>query len=134
MGREELKTMRTYKMRRRRVVLCIVFTLGIVLTVWIGSLAWNAIDEGAVPSDSAFQPVPPPSEIRAISTQCGSGGCWREMVVEINPPHTAHSLAAEMGLSSERCEPMNLWTLRQTCSGVSTFHGEGLNIYLGYSR
>ncbi len=55
------------------------------------------------------------------------------MVVEVKPPQTAESVAAEMGLASERCEPMNLWTLRKTCTGVANARGEGLNIYLKYS-
>ncbi len=67
-----------------------------------------------------------------ISEGCGSGGCWREMVVEIKPPQTAPSLAAEMGLASERCEPLNLWTLRKTCTGISNDREE-LKIYLRYS-
>lgn len=54
------------------------------------------------------------------------------MVVEINPPQTAESLAAEMRLTPERCEPMNLWTLRKTCTGISNDRG-GLKIYLRYS-
>lgn len=110
-----------------------MLVLGLVLIAWIGSVAWSAVDEGAVPSDSAFQPIPPPSGVGAISTECGSGGCWRKLIVEIKTPQTAQSLAAEMGLASERCEPMNLWTLRKTCTGISNDRGEGLKIYLRYS-
>jgi hypothetical protein len=42
------------------------------------------------------------------------------------------SLATEMALTSERCEAMNLWTLRKTCTGISNDR-EGLKIYLRYS-
>jgi hypothetical protein len=119
-------------MTGQRVVRLSMLSLGMLLVAWIGSVAWSAIDEGAVPSDSAFQVIPPPSEAGEIYKGCGSGGCWREMVVEIKPPQTALSLAAEMGLASERCEPMNLWTLRKTCTGISNDR-EGLKIYLRYS-
>ncbi|MGF6834166.1 hypothetical protein QF015_002348 [Paenarthrobacter sp. TE4293] len=37
-----------------------------------------------------------------------------------------------MGLTQERCEPTNLWTLRKTCTGISHDTG-GLKIYLRYS-
>lgn len=119
-------------MTRQRVGCLSVLALGILLIAWIGSIFWTVIDEGAVPSDSAFQAVPLPSEAGAISTGCGSGGCWREMVVEVNPPQTAESLAAQMRLAPERCEPLNLWTLRKTCTGISNDRG-GLKIYLRYS-
>ncbi|KNH21702.1 hypothetical protein ACU18_02040 [Arthrobacter sp. ZBG10] len=109
-----------------------LLALGLVLIAWVGSLLWSAIDEGAVPSDSAFHAIPPPSAVEEISTQCGSGGCWREMVVDVEPRQTAQSLAAEMGLTSESCEPLNLWTLRETCTGISSDRGE-LKIYLRYS-
>jgi hypothetical protein len=119
-------------MTRQRVGRLSVLALGIFLIAWIGSILWTAIDEGAVPSDSAFQAIPLPSEAGEISKGCGSGGCWREMVVEVKPPQNAESLAAEMGLASERCEPLNLWTLRKTCTGLSN-DIEGLKIYVRYS-
>ena len=117
---------------RRRVVRLSMLALGLVLIAWIGSVVWSAIDEGAVPPDSAFQTIPQPSEAGEISTRCGSGGCWREMFVNIREPQTALSLAAEMGVVSERCEPMNLWTLRKTCTGISDDR-TGLKVYLRYS-
>lgn len=109
-----------------------MLALGIFLIAWVGSILWTAIDEGAVPSDSAFQVIPLPSEAGKISTGCGSGGCWREMSVDVRPPHTSRSLAAEMGLAKERCEPTNLWTLRKTCTGISSDAG-GLKVYVRYS-
>ncbi|WP_281453065.1 hypothetical protein [Paenarthrobacter nitroguajacolicus] len=99
---------------------------------WIGSILWTAIDEGAVPDDSSFLAIPSPSEAGAVSTRCGSGGCSRIMTVNVKPPQAPQSLAAEMGLTQERCEPMNLWTMRRTCTGVSG-DARGLQIYLQYS-
>ncbi|MFS2090743.1 hypothetical protein [Paenarthrobacter nicotinovorans] len=109
-----------------------VVAAGILLMAWIGSIFWTAIDEGAVPADSSFLAIPLPSEAGAISTHCGSGGCSRVMTVNVKPPQTSQSIAAEMGLTQERCEPMNLWTMRKTCTGVSSDAG-GLKIYLQYS-
>jgi len=54
------------------------------------------------------------------------------MTVNVKPPQTSESLAAEMRLTQERCEPMNLWTMRKTCTGISS-DTRGLKIYLQYS-
>ncbi|TQS93600.1 hypothetical protein EU811_04735 [Arthrobacter sp. TS-15] len=100
---------------------------------WVCSILWTGIDEGAVPPDSAFPSIPGPSQPRAVSTECGSGGCWREMAVEVEAPHTAESLAAEMGLASDRCGAANLWTLRKTCTGIAHSSAGKLWISLSYS-
>jgi hypothetical protein len=120
-------------MSRKRIVVRSMLTLGVVLMVWIIGVAWNAIDEAAVPSDSAFPSVPPPNEIHGISTLCGSGGCWREMVVETKPPQSSEALATEMGVLSERCGPINLLTLRKTCIGSSSHRDGKLQIYVRFS-
>jgi hypothetical protein len=66
-----------------------------------------------------------------MTTQCGSGDCWREMVVEIEPPQSAQSVAAEMGVTPDRCGPLNVWTMRKTCVGrAGNKTGEELRIYL----
>ena len=110
-----------------------VLISGVVLVAWLCSILWTAIDEGGVPSDAGFPAIPAPSTVGAISEECGSGGCWREMVVDVKPPQTASSLAVEMDLASERCEPVNLWTLRKTCTGIANAGGKDFRIYLRYS-
>lgn len=119
-------------MARPRTGCLSALAVGIFLIAWVGSIFWTAVDEGAVPPDSAFPAVPLPSKAGGISTQCGSGGCWREMDIRTRPPQTVESLRFEMGLDSERCEPLNLWTLRKACTGVSNDLGE-LKIYVRYS-
>jgi hypothetical protein len=120
--------------RFKRIVLACLLALGVlivVLVVWIGGLLWGQIDESKVPSDSAFPPVPSPSVAGEITTQCGSGGCWREMVVEIDPTQSAQSVTAAMGVASERCGPLNVWTMRKTCVGKTlNSTGKELRIYL----
>ncbi|WP_223944250.1 hypothetical protein [Arthrobacter sp. StoSoilB20] len=110
-----------------------VLLVGVVFIAWLCSILWTAIDEGGVPSDAGFPAVPAPSKAGVISLECGSGGCSREMVVDVQPPHTAQSLGAEMGLTSERCGPLNLWTLRKTCTGIANAGGKEFRIYLQYS-
>lgn len=118
-------------MARPRTGCLSVLAVGIFLIAWVGSIFWTAVDEGAVPPDSAFPAVPLPSKAGGISTQCGSGGCWREMVIRTRPPHTPESLKMEMS-ASNGCEPLNLWTLRRTCTSISNVGGE-LRIHLSYS-
>ncbi|ACL41355.1 hypothetical protein Achl_3398 [Pseudarthrobacter chlorophenolicus A6] len=120
-------------MIRHRWVPYSILGVVLLLTAWAGTLLWSAIDEGAVPSDSDFPQIPPAGEKVQVSTQCGSGGCWREMVVEAEPPETPESLGAAMGLVTERCRPVNLWTLRKTCSGIASSTGGDLSLYLRYS-
>lgn len=121
-----------------RIVPACLLGLGVVmvlLVVWVGGLVWGQIDEGNVPSDSAFPPVPAPSVVGEITTECASGGCWREMVVEIDPTQTAQSVAATMGVTSDRCGPLNVWTMRKTCLGTTpNSTGEELRIYLLFSE
>ena len=117
--------LRTRQRRRRAVKLAIV----LFLAAWVGSVAFSAVNEGAVPPVSEFGTIPAPSTAGEISQFCGSGGCWWEMDVDIESPQTARSLVADLGLASERCEPMNLWTLRKTCTGRAEGVG-GLRIYL----
>ena len=94
---------RTRQRRRRAVKLAI----GLLLAAWVGSVAFSAVNEGAVPPVSEFGNIPAPSRAGEISQFCGSGGCWWEMDVEIESPQTARSLVAELKLASERCEPVN---------------------------
>ena len=120
-------------MSPKRIVIRSMIALGVVYMVWIiGVVAWNAIDEGAVPSDSAFPSVPPPNEIQEISTRCGSGGCSRVMTIETKPPQSAQALAAEIGVTSERCGPINLLTLRKTCIGSSSHRDGQLQIHVRF--
>lgn len=115
----------------RRVFGACMIALGVLSVIWAGGLFWGQIDEGNVPSDSAFPPVPPPSTMGEVTTACGSGGCWREMVVELKPQQSAGSVAAQMGLTPERCGPLNVWTMRKTCVGrAGGKTGEELRIYL----
>lgn len=120
--------------RFMRIVLAGLLGLGVLMVlfvIWVGGLLWGQIDEGNVPSDSAFPPVPAPSVAGEITTQCASGGCWREMVVEIDSTTSASAVAAAMGVTSERCEPLNVPTMKKTCVGTaSSSTGEELRIYL----
>lgn len=116
--------------KRRRKLLFIAVSL--MAFVWVVSVGLTSINEGKTPSDSAFPGVPRPAVVKGISTQCGSGGCWREMAIEADSTMVANELINEMDLSQERCTARNLLTLTRICTGSSYAGGE-LRVYLRYA-
>lgn len=119
--------------KRKRVTKPAIIAVAVLLIAWAASILWALVGENDVPSDAGFKAVPGPSQVKEITMGCGSGGCWREMVVDVEPPQTAPSLAAEMGITKEQCGPLDLWTLRKTCTGVASDRDGELRIYLQYS-
>lgn len=134
-GREPMERRRPSTMNTRRIFHACILALGILVVVWIGGLLWGQIDDGNVPSDSAFPLVPPPGIVGEMTTQCGSGGCWREMVIESKSRPSALSVVASMELTPERCGLLNVWTMRRTCVG-RVFDGttEEVKIYVRYDE
>ncbi|WP_416416211.1 hypothetical protein [Paenarthrobacter aromaticivorans] len=118
---------------RKLIVRITVLAIVGLLIAWMGSILWTLTSENDVPPDSGFRNVPGPSQVREITMGCGSGGCWREMIIDVKAPQTVTSLAAEMGIETEQCGPIDLWALRKTCTGVSTDSNGELRVYLQYS-
>ncbi len=100
--------------------------------VWVTSVGLTFINEGKIPSDTAFPDVPGPAVVKGISMQCGSGGCWREMAIEADSTVVANELINEMDLSQERCSARNLLTLTRICTSSSHAGGQ-LRVYLRYA-
>lgn len=121
----------------RNIVICLraLGVLMVLLVVWVGGLVWGQIDDGNVPSDSAFPRVPSPSVAGKITTECASGDCWREMVVDVDPTQSTQSVAAAMKVTSERCGLLNVWSMRKTCVGrTESSTGRELRIYLRFDE
>ena len=66
-------------------VLAVIVLL--VYAVWAGCLAAFA-SEGAVPPLSRVPELPAGAEILDSSTECASGGCWREIPISPAPDVT----------------------------------------------
>ncbi|WP_146238915.1 hypothetical protein [Arthrobacter livingstonensis] len=115
--------------KRRRHLLFIAVSL--LAFVWVASVGLTFIDEGKTPPGSAFPGVPGPAVVKGTSQECGSGGCWREMVIEAGSADVANELIDEMDLSQERCSARNLLTLSRICTG-SSYAGDELRVYLRY--
>jgi len=117
---------------RRKPWSCLLGGAGILLLIWVTCVLLALVDEAAVPADTGFPQAPPSAAVRGISTQCGSGGCWREMEIALPSFAAAAGIAARMGVGAERCGARNPLTLRRTCTG-STAAGDRLLVYLRYS-
>lgn len=116
--------------KRRRNLLLI--TASLLALVWVANAGLAFIDDAKTPPDSAFPGVPGSAVVKGISQECGSGGCWREMVIEAGSTDVVNELIEEMNLSQERCSTRNLLTLTQICTGSSHTDDE-LRVYLRYS-
>ena len=75
------------------------------------------LDEGSVPP-VARAPLPAGAQIVQQDLQCGSGGCWHELLVSW-PGHTSDELRADLRIGgqppAERCQPASLLDRRKVC-------------------
>ncbi|ASK66684.1 hypothetical protein CFK39_13665 [Brachybacterium avium] len=81
----------------------------VVYGVWAGYL-WVFASEGAVPPQSRIPDLPAGTEIVGSTTECASGGCWREVSLAPAPHSSPRELAETLGL--ERTEQRYPWSLR----------------------
>lgn len=71
----------------------------VVYGLWAGYLAAFA-SEGAVPPQSRIPDLPAGTEIVGSTTECASGGCWREVTLAPAPHSSPQALADRLGLES----------------------------------
>ncbi|WP_155848423.1 hypothetical protein [Arthrobacter sp. 35W] len=61
-----------------------------------------------------------------------AGSLALNLLDDVGTATAARTLAAELGVESERCGPRNLLTMRKTCTGSTNVAGR-LRIYVKYS-
>ncbi|MBR7743323.1 hypothetical protein KC207_08480 [Phycicoccus sp. BSK3Z-2] len=83
----------------------------------LGWLLWAAIDEAAVPNPSALPALPAGATVLERSVDCGSGGCWRELVLDTGD-RPATDLTSELDLDEPRCRP-SLPVPRRVCTDAT---------------
>ena len=113
---------------------CLVtIVIGLLAFAWVMSAVWhNAIDDGRTPPESAFPAVPPNAVIESNEVKCGSGGCWREMVIEADSV-SAYEIITKMDLAEERCGSRNILTMSRVCIGADYLtQAKVLQIYMRY--
>ncbi|MCC9069543.1 hypothetical protein [Arthrobacter cryoconiti] len=109
----------------------LIIAVSLLAFAWVANVGLTFIDEGKTPPSSAFPGVPGPAVVKGTSKECGSGGCWREMVIEAGSPQVATELINQMNLSQERCSVRNLLTLSRICTG-SRYAANELRVFLRY--
>ncbi len=58
-------------------------------------------DEGSLPPRWRIPDVPSEAQVIRETKECGSGGCWRQVVVQPERGQTPEDLARELDLSEE---------------------------------
>ena len=110
-----------------RRVAAAVATLLVVNLLW---LLWAGIDEAAVPSWSAVPEPPAGASVVERGVDCGSGGCWREVVLDTGDRPVA-DVAAQLDVERERCRPV-LPLPRRLCVSSSVAAPHSLVLYARY--
>lgn len=111
-------------------LIAVLAALGLVVAVLgyglrVGYLAAFAT-EGALPPMSRIPDLPAGAEIVGSTSECASGGCWREVRIDPAALDTPSDLAEDLGLSSsERRLP---WTFRDPHSVWIWAESEGSHL------
>lgn len=97
---------------------------------WVGYLAVMA-SEGAVPPRSRVPDVPSGARVVSETTECASGGCWRQLLLRPGAGQSPEELAAEMGVAEEKRHPFRALDPHAVTVG-SRVAGDRLSIYVQY--
>lgn len=80
------------------VVPAALLCAGLYLT-W-STYIWLFASEGMLPPRWRIPDIPPSATVVSDGKGCGSGGCWREIVLDPAGDDTPRALAVEMGLAT----------------------------------
>ena len=82
-----------------------VLVAAVVVVLWLLCCGMASLDDTTIPDASALPPVSSGATVlpSSVDTGCGSGGCYRERVVEAGNQAAAARLVTELGLELERC-------------------------------
>ncbi|MEU5784276.1 hypothetical protein [Micromonospora lupini] len=119
--------------RTKRVLVAVSVTVGLLSCLWVlWFLSLRAFgDEGALPPKSRLPEVPAGASVVDESTECASGGCWRQITVAPAAGQTPEDLAREMGLTEEQSLPPTLFDPGSVYVGARVAEGK-LIVHVGY--
>ncbi|CCH19936.1 hypothetical protein [Micromonospora lupini] len=119
--------------RTKRVLVAVAVTVGLLSCLWVlWFLSLRVFgDEGALPPKSRLPEVPAGASVVDESTECASGGCWRQLTVAPAAGQTPEDLAREMGLTEERKLPPTLFDPGSVYVGARVADGR-LIVHVGY--
>ncbi|MGC4880564.1 hypothetical protein ACLQ26_30345 [Micromonospora sp. DT43] len=119
--------------RTKRVLVAVSVTVGLLSCLWVlWFLSLRVFgDEGALPPKSRLPEVPAGASVVDESTECASGGCWRQLTLAPAAGQTPEDLAREMGLTEEQSLPPTLFDPGSVYVGARVAEGR-LIVHLGY--
>ena len=119
---------------RRRVVVVVAGSVAVVLVlaygIWAAYLAFTA-SEGALPPRFRLPDVPSGARVLQDTSQCASGGCWRQLVLQPAGDESPGDLADQMGLLREVRYSWRLFDPHSVTIG-SRAEGGQLSVYVQY--
>lgn len=84
------------------------------------------LGQPSVPDAGALPPFPAGLEVVRSDEGCGSGSCYREVLLAPAPDETPADLLARLALP-ERCGAGSLLDRRRHCTGATT-HADGVHV------
>lgn len=126
----------TTSTRARRRTQWVVLGVGTVLALVLAELAWAGwlavmADEGSVPPGWRDPEVPAGARVVSETEECGSGGCWRQLLLQPAEGRSAEQLAAEMDLIDERSLGWHVLDPHDVVVGSTVVDG-ALRVHVGY--
>lgn len=111
-----------------------VIAFGIVAAVLLAApVIWVHINDAAVPPGPKV-----PADVTVLSRDvfCGSGGCYRELVLVGSTGQSGLDLVAalELQVGSEECRPRSLIDRRSACRYVEGVDGDEVRLTTYYDR
>ncbi|UQU61461.1 hypothetical protein COUCH_20600 [Couchioplanes caeruleus] len=111
----------------------VVIGLGVLGCLWVlwffALMAFGS--EGALPPKSRIPAVPAGASVVEQSEQCGSGGCWWQLVLAPAAGQSPADLARRMGLTEEQSLSPELFDPGYVYVGSET-RGDRLVVHVGY--
>jgi len=94
---------------------------------------WVIIDDSALPPEPDL-----PAGITVLSrdVSCGSGGCYRELLLVGSRGQSGTEVIAELGLQvgAELCRARSLIDRRSACTYVGGLYGDEVDVSVYYDR
>jgi hypothetical protein len=117
-----------------RVLLALAAAVVAVAALGV-AVAWAShLGEPSVPAAGALPTLPQDAVVVRRGDGCGSGSCYREVVLAPAPDETAAELLDRLDLE-ETCGPGSLLDRRRHCTGAYLLgHGEQVLVYASVEK
>lgn len=123
----------TLRVVAKRAVVAVAVAAVLASCLWGAGFLQLALsgDDGPLPPRWRVPVVPAGVTVVEDTKMCGSGGCWWSLTLQPVAGQTPEELAREMGVASERVEPMTLTDPGRVTVGSNIRAGRVV-VYVGY--